>query len=75
MERPTISSGRETSVNELARMLAGRDFRHGPAKAGEQRRSAVDAAAARKELGWEPRIPLEQGLQDTAAWFRSRNRP
>ena len=74
-----VGTAREASVNELARMLAkalgaSKEFRHGPAKPGEQRRSCIDATAALKALGWRPGIPLERGLQDTAEWFRSRTR-
>lgn len=71
-----VGTARETSVVELARLLAQaldstRAFRHGPAKEGEQRRSAIDPSAARQALGWWPRIALEEGLRETAAWFRS----
>ncbi len=30
-----------------------------------------DITLARKQLGWEPTIALEQGLEKTIAWFRS----
>jgi UDP-glucose 4-epimerase len=73
-----VGTGRETNVVEIAKLLAGftgsaSPIRHGPAKPGEQRRSAVDPAAAQQALGWQPRIGLEQGLAETAAWFRSRS--
>ena len=28
-----------------------------------------DIGLARKELGWEPRIPLEEGIKLTMDWF------
>ncbi len=70
-----VGTGRETSVNDIAAILAGAlggkaRFRHGPAKAGEQRRSCIDASAAKASLQWEPRVTLEEGLQRTAGWFR-----
>jgi UDP-glucose 4-epimerase len=70
-----VGTRRETSVNELARLLAAAcgfsgAIRHGPGKAGEQRRSSIDASAARAQLGWEPRIALEPGLAQTAQWFK-----
>jgi UDP-glucose 4-epimerase len=43
---------------------------HGPAKPGEQRRSALDSTLARRELGWQPRVSLFEGLARTAAAFR-----
>ncbi len=45
---------------------------HGPAKAGEQRRSVIDATRAREVLGWKPEIPLEEGLRRTVEFFRAR---
>jgi UDP-glucuronate decarboxylase len=26
---------------------------------------------AKRELGWQPSVPLEEGLEPTIAWFRS----
>jgi UDP-glucose 4-epimerase len=70
-----IGTGRETDINTIARHLreltgAGRDAAHGPAKPGEQRRSAIDCRSAKEILGWEPRTPLEQGLALTVAYFK-----
>ena len=45
---------------------------HGPAKAGEQRRSVIAIDRAAKELGWKPEIPLEEGLRRTVEFFRAR---
>ncbi len=36
-----------------------------PLRAGELERSCMDPSRARRELGWEAQIPLEQGLRDT----------
>ena len=33
-----------------------------------QRQPVIDLA--QRELGWQPRVPLEQGLDTTIAWFR-----
>jgi UDP-glucose 4-epimerase len=70
-----IGSGIEASVNDLVARLAeiaGRPlaYRHGPAKPGEQRRSALDAGLAKRVLGWEPTTDLATGLSQTFAWFR-----
>ena len=70
-----IGTGRECDVVTLGRLLAEASgatvgFSHGPAAPGEQRRSAIDPAAARLTLGWEPRIRLEEGLRATARAFR-----
>ena len=72
-----VGTGIETSVNQLARILAGavgytKPIRRGPPAAGEQRRSSIDPGEARGRLGWEPLVPLDEGLRRTADWFRSR---
>ncbi len=70
-----IGTGVETTVNQIYRGLtaaAGVDApaRHGPAKSGEQRRSALDAAHAKCLLGWTPATTLEAGLRKTLDHFR-----
>jgi UDP-glucose 4-epimerase len=72
-----VGTGVETSVVALYRELAravGSDLeaKHGPAKPGEQQRSVVDARLIKAELGWPEPLPLRQGLERTAAWFRER---
>ena len=44
---------------------------HGPAKPGEQRRSVLDSTLAQKELGWQPRTPMAEGLAQTVAAFQA----
>ncbi|MEN8234705.1 MAG: NAD-dependent epimerase/dehydratase family protein [Actinomycetota bacterium] len=70
-----IGTGMETSVVDLyAKMarIAGSSTRpnHGAARAGEQRRSCLDASAAQAALGWEPWTSLDDGLAQTIDWFR-----
>ncbi len=69
-----LGTGVEATVNDLVRELraiAGRDIdvRHGPAKPGEQRRSALDAALANRVLEWRARTALRPGMARTFAWF------
>jgi nucleoside-diphosphate-sugar epimerase len=33
-------------------------------------RRCPDIAKARRVLGWEPKVPLAEGLEKTIAWFR-----
>ena len=74
-----IGTGIETSVNALLRRLeavAGlrAQAHHGPPKAGEQRRSVLDASLAQRLLGWSPRVPMDEGLRRTLDYFRQENR-
>ncbi|MBI4611371.1 MAG: NAD-dependent epimerase/dehydratase family protein [Candidatus Rokubacteria bacterium] len=69
-----IGTGVETSVVQLFRSLqaaaGGRgEARHGPPKAGEQRRSVLDITLAKRLLGWTPRVTLEEGLRRTVEYF------
>jgi nucleoside-diphosphate-sugar epimerase len=36
---------------------------------------ALDCAKARRELGWEPRISLDEGIDRTLRWWRENVRP
>lgn len=38
---------------------------------GDQAYYVSDVSKARKELGWEPRIPFDRGLKDLVAWAAS----
>ena len=38
---------------------------------GHDRRYAIDAAKARRDLGWRPRRRFERGLAGTVAWYRA----
>ena len=74
-----IGTARETSVIELANTLqraAGSSvpIELAPARPGEQLRSAVSIAKAARELAWEPKVGLEDGLRETFAWFTQRTR-
>ncbi len=40
-------------------------------RAGHDRRYAIDAGKINKELGWEPSVTFEQGLEKTLDWYLS----
>jgi UDP-glucose 4-epimerase len=70
-----IGTGIETSVNQLFRALAriagnSQPPVYGAPRPGEQRRSVISPARARAELGWQPELTLEEGLQRTFDSFR-----
>lgn len=44
---------------------------HEPLPADDPVRRRPDITLARKELGWEPKVPLREGLEKTIRWFRS----
>ncbi|MFQ6102290.1 MAG: NAD-dependent epimerase/dehydratase family protein [Anaerolineae bacterium] len=65
-----VGSGRETSVNELAVLVAeavGREVEvlHSPAESGGVSHLCADIALACRLLGYEPRVELVQGLRLT----------
>ena len=57
---------------ELTLKLVGGRSRivHKPLPADDPRQRQPDIALARRVLGWEPRVPLEEGLRRTIAYFR-----
>ncbi|MEJ1921995.1 NAD-dependent epimerase/dehydratase family protein [Microbacterium sp. KHB019] len=70
-----IASSTETSLLELAEALlrvmgSDLDVAHGPERAvnGVVRRLA-DITAAKRDLGWEPTIGLEEGLRRLVEWW------
>jgi UDP-glucose 4-epimerase len=70
-----IGTGVETDINELYRLLAEAAGSraaavHAPAKPGEQLRSCIDPSLARRALGWEPKVGLQEGLRRTVEYFR-----
>lgn len=70
-----IGTGVETDVNELFMnlvKLTGSDAKevHGPAKAGEQKRSVIDNRKASDVLGWKPKVELDEGLRETVEFFK-----
>ncbi len=39
-------------------------------RAGHNRRSAIDAGNARRKLGWERAVTLDQGMAATVEWYQ-----
>lgn len=75
-----IGTGCETSVNKLFEKLlhtmnARGNPHYAPPRAGELQRNALEIAKAQRSLGFEPTIPLDEGLCETACWVRSWGSP
>jgi len=65
----------EFTVNELAAIVAemipgAKGVLHRPLPQDDPQRRRPDIKRAKELLGWTPRIPLREGLEDTIAWFR-----
>jgi UDP-glucose 4-epimerase len=71
-----ISTAKETDVNEIFEILSTLTTngtakpQHGPAKAGEQQRSVCSYDLAKQVLGWQPEMPLIEGLSETVEFFK-----
>lgn len=71
-----IGTGEETSIRELAETIAratgfGGELAWDPTKPDGQPRRVLDVSRARALLGFEARVPLEEGLRRTVDWFRA----
>jgi dTDP-L-rhamnose 4-epimerase len=73
-----ISSGVPMTVGEVARRtirsIGRRDLEPeltGRYRVGDIRHCFADISLARQTLGWEPRVSLEEGLEDLAGWLES----
>jgi UDP-glucose 4-epimerase len=79
-----IGTGAATDVNELATLMRsacitfdqsrGRPITipvatHGPARPGDLRSSIVSYRKASEYLGWQPTVPLADGVRQTIEWF------
>jgi UDP-glucose 4-epimerase len=69
-----IGTGIGTSVNRLWTLIAATTRAsltpaYAPPRAGDVRRSVLDASRAKRALAWEPEIELARGIERTWAWF------
>jgi nucleoside-diphosphate-sugar epimerase len=58
---------------EIIRTLVGSPVpvEHRPALTEDPMQRCPDITRIRTEIGWEPRVGLDEGLARTVAWFRS----
>jgi UDP-glucose 4-epimerase len=70
-----VGRGVETTVLELVEVLSRHadgsfEPEHAPERPGEVHHIALDFSRARSELGWEPQVGLEEGIERTLEWLR-----
>ena len=76
-----ISAGRELTIAEIARIVwqacgqdpASFELEHLPSFAVDVQRRWPSVDKARRLLGWEARIGVEEGIASTVGWLRARN--
>jgi GDP-L-fucose synthase len=71
-----LGAGQEISIRDLTEMIArltgfGGTIDWDLSKPDGQARRRVDTTRARTWLGWQARVPLEDGLQETIAYYRA----
>ncbi|MFH1401072.1 MAG: NAD-dependent epimerase/dehydratase family protein [Nanoarchaeota archaeon] len=71
-----ISTNVGTSINRIHELLAASfgvttRARHGPSVEGEVMHSVLDNTLAKQKLSWQPHTQIEQGIKETAQWFKT----
>jgi len=74
-----VGTGREVSdgqIFEAVRAAVGAELSpiYADYRKGEVRRIALDAARIRAELGWKPRVAIEEGIPKAVAFYRAKRR-
>jgi UDP-glucose 4-epimerase len=72
-----VGTGLETDINTIFDMVRSstgstEDRINEPARPGEQRRSCIDYNKISKHLGWKPQVDLEDGIEKTVEYFKSK---
>jgi len=57
-----VGSGATVSVNRIAELLGGRTV-HIPKRPGEPDSTYADITRIQKDLGWSPKVPIEDGIE------------
>jgi UDP-glucuronate decarboxylase len=70
-----LGNPRESTIKELAEMVvkligSKSELRFDPLPVDDPTRRCPDITKARRVLGWEPKVPLEQGLERTIQYMR-----
>ncbi|MGH9483603.1 MAG: UDP-glucuronic acid decarboxylase family protein [Terriglobales bacterium] len=75
-----IGNPTETTILEFARVVASlvdapENIAYRSLPADDPKRRCPDITRARQLLGWQPEVPLEEGLRRTVTYFRARLAP
>lgn len=70
-----VAMGVETAIADLAELVqkvtgAESEIQFEPKRAGEIHRSWADISKARRVLGFNPQVDLEQGIRQTVDWYK-----
>ena len=76
-----IATNKEHNVNEVAQMLKESllkigirmNIKHGQHRLGDVKSNFSDTSKAEKILGWQAKVNLAQGIEQTIAWFLTHN--
>jgi len=75
-----VACGERVSLNELIEELGritGQELEpvYGPERPGDVKHSLADISRARQELGYEPRVDLQEGLRRSLAFYEGSQAP
>lgn len=59
-------------VQTIQKILGNVEIQYIPARAGDFSGKEVSSELARKELGWEPKVSLEEGITKYIEWYKKR---
>ncbi len=70
-----VATGIETSVFELIALMqkvlhTKLDVVRGKPRIGDPQRAVFDISKIKRDMGWEPKVSLEEGIRRTAEWLR-----
>lgn len=72
-----ISSGKAFRLREIVKIIQKHiptaDIKMGPGELGTKRGFPLDISRAKEELGYEPKVSLEEGLKETIEWLKGKS--
>ena len=58
-----VGGGKEIKVNKIAKLIGGKKI-HISKRSGETYRSLADITKIKRDLNWQPKITIEEGIKD-----------